>query len=358
MRRTVPAMIALTVSMTGAQAGAQSKDDLARADAMFNAGKALVDAGQYADACAKFAESKRLVPGLGVTLYLADCYEHVGRSASAWTEFRSAEGLARERGDRRADVARARAQAIEPKLSRLTIAVSPSIPRTALQILRDGAPVAQEELGLAVPVDPGEHVVVVSSPGRKTRTLVAQVGPDHQAATVPIDSLDETETTASASAASPPAAPALPATTASPATTAAPATASPATTAAPATTATATTTSGGATVRWIGVGVGAIGVVGLGVGSVLGLAAMSKRDQSNSGPCDPTDHCTSPGLSLRQDALNDATGSTVAFLVGGIALATGAVLYVTAPHGSANTGIVVAPVPMAGGGGAIVRAAF
>ena len=74
-----------------------------------------------------FAESKRLAPGLGVTLYLADCYERIGRTASAWTEFKAAEGLARARSDQRAEVARALAQALEPKLERVTIVVAPTV---------------------------------------------------------------------------------------------------------------------------------------------------------------------------------------------------------------------------------------
>jgi len=345
MRLVVTATVLLT-ALTAAEARAQSKDDLARADAMFNAGKALTEAGQYVDACAKFAESKRLVPGLGVTLYLADCYEHIGRSASAWTEFRSAEGLARERNDKRADVARARAQGIEPTLNRLTITVSPSIPRSALQVLRDGLPVALEELGLAVPVDPGDHVVVVSLPGRKMRTFEAHVGPEHPTATVQVDSLDDGATPMPTPNPTPNQAAAPSTSTSTPTPTSTPVTA----------TATATA-DGGASRRWIGIVVGAIGVVGVGAGSVLGLVAMSKRDESNNGPCDKNDGCNGPGLSLRQDALNYATGSTIAFAVGGIALATGAVLYFTAPHG-AITGLVVAPAPFAGGGGAMVRADF
>ena len=133
--------VASRVAIARRVARAQSKDDIARADALFNAAKALTDSGQYADACAKFAESKRLAPGLGVTMYLADCYEHIGRTASAWTEFRAAEGLARARNDKRADVARQHAQALEPKLDRLTISVAPSVPRVGLIILRDGVPV-------------------------------------------------------------------------------------------------------------------------------------------------------------------------------------------------------------------------
>src|SRR5579884_1988678 len=173
MRRSLAFVLVGVALFCPGVAAAQSKDDLARADALFNAGKALTDAGQYTDACAKFAESKRLAPGLGVTLYLADCYEHVGRIASAWTEFRSAEGLARERNDKRADVARERAQSLEARLSRLTIVISPLIPQSDLQVLRDGVPVVREELGLPVPVDPGDHVVVVSAPGHKARSFHA-----------------------------------------------------------------------------------------------------------------------------------------------------------------------------------------
>jgi hypothetical protein len=115
------------------------------------------------------------------------------------------------------------------------------------------------------------------------------------------------------------------------------------------------------TQRWIGLGVGGLGVIGLGVGGVLGLVAMSKRDQSNSGAiphCDANDICSSDGLALRKEAESAATGSTIAFVAGGIALAAGVVLYITAPRGSPVTGLLVAPAPIAGGGGAIVRATF
>jgi hypothetical protein len=321
---------------------AQSKEDVARADALFAAAKALTDAGNYADACAKFAESKRLAPGLGVTLYLADCYERTGRTASAWTEFRSAEGLARERNDKRADVAHERAQALEPKLDRLTITLAPSIPRDGLQILRDGRVVPGEELGLPVPVDPGEHTVVVSGPGRNAKTLTARLGPDQPSAVIDIDGLE------------PASVPATPAVPPAPTTSAlAPGGPSPAPPPVSA-------DGGGATTRrWMGVGVGGAGVVGLGVGAVLGLLAKGQLDQSNQpGGCDATDHCSAQGLSDRKAAEGLATGATVALVAGGAALAAGAVLYLTAPRGASKVGVVVAPVPAAGGGGALVRVTF
>ncbi len=353
MRCALTLTVVVVALASPSAALAQAGGDVARADALFNAAKALLEGGQYADACAKFAESNRLVPGLGITLYLADCYERIGRLASAWSEFRSAEGLARERNDKRAEVARARAQAIEPKLNRLTIAVGPTVPRTGLQVLLDGASIPPEEWGLAMALDPGDRVVVVMAPGHTPRTISTRLGPDNPTAVVRIDSLDETAAAAPASReVAPPAA--------SPTPTPPPAPSPPAAVAPePAPERAASYTDDpGATRRWIGIGVGAAGVIGLGVGTVLGLNAKSKLNQSNNGPCGANDQCNSTGLALRQDASSAATGLTVAFVLGGVAVAAGLVLYLTAPRGGANTGWVIAPAPMVGGGGAIVATGF
>jgi hypothetical protein len=342
MRRALVALVGGAILALPASAHAQSRDDVGRADALFNAAKALVDAGQYTDACAKFAESKRLAPGIGVTMYLADCYEHIGRTASAWTEFRSAEGLARERNDKRTELARAHAEGLEPKLLRLTISVAPTVPRAGLQVLRDGVPVAQEELDLPVPIDPGDHAVVVSSPGHAARTFNAHVGPESPTATVRVDSLDETPSPVAPVL--PPEVPVAPPPALPPSLPESPAPAQ----------------DRGATQRWIGVGVGGAGVAGLVVGSVFGVIAKVKLDQSNNGPCDAsTDHCTSPGLGTRKDAERAATTSNILFAIGGGITAIGAALYFTAPRPlSSVTGLTLAPAPVAGGGGALLGGRF
>ncbi|HEY8089850.1 MAG TPA: hypothetical protein VIF09_18445 [Polyangiaceae bacterium] len=345
MRRLVAAAAIALVCGTSGVAAAQSKDDVARADALFNAAKALTDAGQFADACAKYAESKRLAPGIGVTLYLADCYEHIGRTASAWTEFRSAEGQARERGDKRADVARAHAQALEPKLDRLTIVVAPTVPQAGLQVLRDGVPVANEEMGLPVPVDPGDHAVVVSSPGHASKTLTAHLGPESPTATIRIDSLDEGT----------PGPVPIPAPLPSPTPEPAP---GPATTL-PSEPPAAALADPGKTRRWIGIGIGGAGVVGIIVGSTFGVLAKIKFDQSNSAQCNASsDRCYTPGFPMRKDAEHAATASDVGFIAGGALLAAGAIVYFTAPKAPAATGITVAPVPLARGGGALLTGSF
>src|SRR5580704_7129436 len=60
------------------------------AEALFAEGRRLVDAGDFANACPKFADSERLDPSVATLLNLGACYEKAGRTASAWATFREA----------------------------------------------------------------------------------------------------------------------------------------------------------------------------------------------------------------------------------------------------------------------------
>ena len=103
MPRTLAAALTLLVTLSPVVAAAQSSSgDKAAADALFDEGKRLLAAGDTAQACAKFETSMKLFDQLGTRLNLADCYEKVGRTASAWAEFREAASLATKRGNRRA----------------------------------------------------------------------------------------------------------------------------------------------------------------------------------------------------------------------------------------------------------------
>ncbi len=113
--RAPAAVVAAVACMLTSVARAETSADEQRAEALFDEGKTLRGEGLYPAACADFEESRRLVEGIGVTLYLADCYEHAGDVPRALAEFRRAEALAVARGDdKRAAVARRRAEAIEP----------------------------------------------------------------------------------------------------------------------------------------------------------------------------------------------------------------------------------------------------
>src|SRR6187431_1087071 len=107
---------ALGLALYAGSAAAQaSASDKAAAEALFDQGVRLMKQNGFAEACPKLEESYRIDPAVGTLLYLGECYERVGKTASAWATFREAASLATNSGQPdRARVAAARAQELEP----------------------------------------------------------------------------------------------------------------------------------------------------------------------------------------------------------------------------------------------------
>jgi hypothetical protein len=90
---------------------------------------------------------------------------------------------------------------------------------------------------------------------------------------------------------------------------------------------------------YVGLGVGALGVAGIVVGTVFGLKASSKWTDAKA-LCNPyPSNCGTDGSSLGKDAQSAATVSTVGFVVGAVGLATGAVLWFAAPEKKTESGV-------------------
>jgi hypothetical protein len=299
--------------LASSPAAAQDASQKAAAEALFRDGRALYDQGKYPEACAKFAESEKLDPAPGTLLNLGGCYEKNGQTASAWATFKEAMAASHVKGRTDwEDLARTRAAALEPTLSRLTIAVGSKA--DSLAVTRDGKDVGSAEWGTAIPVDPGSHVVDAQAPHRK---------PFHQSIDVPSGGASVTVTVGELDAADESGGTPGP----------------------------ETTPSNGSSQRTIGIVVGGLGVIGVGIGTVFGLSAMSKENDATQHDCDSTNHCTGQGVQLGHDAQSAATASTIAFAVGGIALAGGVLLYFTAPKGASapTVGLRASAIP---GGGA------
>lgn len=337
------ATIAACSSLLFAHRG-QAQDTEAAATALFDDGRKLMAQRHYAEACPKLAESERLAPSGGTLINLAECYEHTGQTASAWAAWKEAAARANAAGKASAEKnALARAVALEPTLAKLTIVVSADSDVAGLQVKRDGVSVGHSEFGAALPVDPGAHIVEATAPRKKSWSTKVDVSPRQTDARVTVALADDVETAttpipSSAATGGQPPAP------------------GPANAVAPVEQ--PGRASGWSAQRTIGVVAAGAGVVGLAVGSVFGIVAKSKNDEAlQPSNCRTPKLCTPTGLALTNDASNAATASTIAFAVGGAAVAAGAVLWLTAPRAS-TMGIRATPAIARSYGGFTIDAAW
>lgn len=302
LRETV--VTALVIVASARSAGAQPEDRRAAAQALFEQGKALVEAGRFKEACPKLADSQRLDPGIGTSLWLADCYENNGQTASAWAQFKEAAAAAAMQKDAREKLARARAENLEKKLARLLIVVTDQAKAAGVIVRRDGLDVGSTEIGNPLPVDPGPHEVTASAPGRRPWRTTVTIAAQPVTTTVsvpPLDPLPEAPA-AAASAPAPSGAREEPA---------------------------------GGTQRAIGLVLAGLGVASAGVGTYFSFDAKAKYDRSNdSGHCNDN-RCDADGKRLRSDATTEATIATIAIGAGAAAIIGGAILYFTAPRSHA-----------------------
>lgn len=293
--------------------------DPAAAEALFEAGRQAATRGDWANACPKFAESERLDPAPGTLLNLADCEEHLGHLAAAWDAWHEAIASLGP-GDDRTAQARKRAAALDARIPRLTVRLAPGAPAGAT-VHRDAVELGAASLGVALPVDPGAHVVRVDAPG-------------HEPSSTPV-TLAEGESRAvdvSAGAASAPEPPApQPAPTAPPPP-------PPATEAPP-------PPAAHPALRTTGFVLGIAGLASLAAGATTGALAFAQKSTVQNHCPDPRG-CDQTGLDAAHSGHTYATVSDVTFIAGGVLLAAGAALVLLNPARPApTTGWLVAPTP-------------
>jgi hypothetical protein len=163
LRRSLAMALAVALLTLGPPAVAREGDPIA-AESLFKEGRSLFEKGQFQEACERFSRSQQLDPAVGTLLNLGDCYERLGKVASAWGAYRQAATLSVTRGDApgAADARRSAAR-IEPRLARLDILLSTS---DSVTVARDGAEVPPATYNVPVPIDPGTHEITASAPDR------------------------------------------------------------------------------------------------------------------------------------------------------------------------------------------------
>lgn len=304
---TVIAALALVAALPRA-ARAQASN-AATAQALYDQAKTLMAEGDYAKACPKLEESQKLDPASGTLLNLADCYEHEGRTASAWSTFLEAAAAARNSGNAaREQVSRERARALVPKLSKLAIEVPESSRVDGLAITRDGLDIGPPLWGTATPVDPGKHHVSATAPGHERWDGDIEVPPGGEVRKITVPALTEAPEAPAAPEAQPAAAAAAPP---------------------PPPPSEPPPSTGLGTQKILALVAGGIGVVGAGIGAGFGLRSKAKHDAGDK-HCDGSVCRDQTGVSLRSDAISAGNISTAGFVVGAVGLAAGTVLWVTA----------------------------
>jgi hypothetical protein len=160
------ALAALTLAVMMAGSSAARAGDTSTAEHLFQEGQNAMTRKDYAAACDAFNGSNEADPSPGTQINLALCSEKLGKVATAWGWYRTAAGLADQRGQKdRAELARAEAAKLEPKLHMLVIRLTS--PVDGIRVVRDGVAVPSAVVGKEVPVDPGEHSLEVSAKGKK-----------------------------------------------------------------------------------------------------------------------------------------------------------------------------------------------
>jgi hypothetical protein len=337
--------MALLLSLPAAAQADNS--DSAAARAHLQSGYALKQGNKCHDAILHFRESIRLDRTLKAIVNLADCEEKVGKLSAAQAHFVEARDLASSlHAVELLSVANQRLQALERKMPKLVIKVAQGAPQGTV-VTRDGVELGPVSLGMPLPLDPGNHVIIARNEAferqydvtlTEGQTQELEVTPSGGKALLPraAKPLEGSTATATATAEPVPDKPGFGA----------------------ASNSLATPGSSGWTGRQTGALVLAgFGVVGVGVGTALALSAKSDW-QSTAGAC-PNNTCSD--MQTQEDGNNArrrANLATVPIAAGAVALAVGGVVWLTAPKSSSATAIRVTPIIQASSGAIYFEGGF
>ena len=282
--------LCLAACLSTARASAQGSE----AERLFQEGRELLSKEKFQPACEKLEKSHQLDPALGTLALLAFCHESVGRTATAYNEYREAARIARTTGDpERARILQTRIEKLEPELSRLTVNATDT--SEGLEIFVGDAPLPQSQWGMPVPTDPGTIRVRARAPGKQPWAANVTLLADGNHVVVSVPELSRAE-------------------------------AEPSHVNVP---------------MFVAFGVGAAGAL---VGGYFGVRAKGLNDDSMD-HCDSLNRCDARGFSLREDAHSAARVSNAAFAIGLAGAAVGVVLFVLDDSSSSETSAQVVATP-------------
>ncbi len=323
-------LAALLCALAAATPARAQSTTAAGAESLFNEGRQLMEAGDYAAACDKFEASHELEPSIGALLNLGDCREKNRQIASAWVAYRLAATLAGRDGDqRRRRFAQRRAETLEPRLSYVIIQVADDSRVPGLAVRLDGEDIGEPLWGQRLPANIGAHTLEVSAANHLPETVTVTVPDERSVVEVEAPKLDEIPMVTPGSStpaelrsrAGDGAGPGDPSAAAGPTS---PPTADP------------SDSSGGLSGgRIAAIGAGAIGLAGIATGVLFAQRSQDKWDKAQSGGhCNEFNQCDPEGLALAKEASDAATVSNVSYAAGAIFVVGGVALWLLSPSSS------------------------
>lgn len=317
------AMIAVLGAFSSS-AWAQSDEDRANARALADQGVQAFSEGRWQDTVDLFDRAESLIDAPTHLLYSARAHAKLRHYIKARELY-----LRITRQQLAADAPKAfvKAQAsaaqelkdVEPHIGQLTITVRGPDPKLA-QVTLDGSAVHSALIGVARPIDPGEHQVHAQAPGYgpQTKTITVDDG-GKVSVTLELAAGATTAVEAAAPGARPPSEAGVPSDGVGP------------------TTAAHAASSNEANTQRIAAYVAfGVGAVGLGVGTIFGLTSKNKRSQADDAfqQCGGATGCMNDDpLSQQVSSLDDSarthkTISIVGFVAGGLGVGAGVALFV------------------------------
>jgi hypothetical protein len=285
--------------------GRAHAQDAATAGALFDKGVADMQAGRFDSACPALEESQQLDPHPGTLFTLAECQAKWGKVASAVQHYQDYADLVsrlpagqQARHRERVGIAKAQVSKLKPSVPTLTL-VLPAAAPPETSVTRNGVALQGAALGLALPVDPGQYVIVTHLPS----------GAEHST-TVSIALGDTKRVELDVSQPAAPASPTPESTALAPASSAPP----------------AESQRKSNTPAYV---IGGIGVAGVAVGAVTGILVFGKKSTVKDDCAGTT--CSAAGVSAANSGKTLAIVSDIGFGVGIVGLATSAVLLLTRP---------------------------
>jgi hypothetical protein len=275
---------------------AAAVDREADAERLFREGQELMEDRRFGEACPKFEAAYTKDHSLGTLLNLAFCHKEQGAIWYAWLEFREAEVKATElnRPDRR-DFAKQRLAELEKQLPKAVIDNPQKVLLT--EVLVEDRKVFEAERGAVFAAEAGPRRFIFKAKGKKNGAALVNIAKGDKVQHISLPDMDDgSDETATAKVETPE----RPKVESSPAKD------------------DADPGAAQRTVGWVAAGVGVVGMV---VGSIAGIATLSS-------PCAGADKC-------RPDEHTSATTtgwiSNIGFAFGVLGIGGAVYLLVTAP---------------------------